>query len=241
VSWYLAVDTATERGSVAVGRPGSVACEIILGPRRHAAALVPSIEEALRLAGQSLGDITGVLVADGPGSFTGLRIAWATVQGIVRERPDLTVMTAPSLLGAARLASPFASGPVAALFDALRGEVFAAVYQFRPESIEIVSPPELTTVRALRGSGVRAELAVGDGAAVQADEVRAWTGRDPVAPPEGGPRATGLIELLRTPGALRTLDDVAAWEPAYGRPAEAQTRWERTHGKPLPGSVSDRG
>ncbi len=240
MSLYVAIDTATELGSVAVGRPGGVVSEVLMGARRHASALTPAVDEALRLGGVALGDLTGVIVADGPGSFTGLRIGFATVQGLVRARPDLTVMTAPSLQSAAWLASPFASGPVAALYDALRGEVFAAVYRFHPGSVEVLVAPVLTTVSALRQSRVRADVAVGDGAVAYADQVREWTGRDPVGPAAGGPRAAALIQMLEIPGALRTLEEVTAWEPDYGRPAEAQARWERTHGKPLPGSVSDK-
>jgi len=239
VTWYLALDTATDRGSVAVGRPGVVASEVMVGARRHAAALTPSVEEALQLAGLRQSDLSGIIVADGPGSFTGVRIGFATVQGIVRQSPELAVSTAPSLLAAARLAAPFSSGAIAALYDALRGEVYAAVYRFAPKEMQVIVPPRLTTVAALRESGVKADVAVGDGAALFAEEVRAWTGRDPVPPPAGGPRASGLIELLGVPGALRPLDDVSTWEPDYGRPAEAQARWERAHGKPLPGSISD--
>src|SRR5262245_5559116 len=129
---YLALDTATERGSIAIGRPGAILAEVTMGARRHASGVMPSIEEALRVAGKTMNDLSGILLADGPGSFTGLRIAFATVQGVVSQRPDLAVMTAPSLLSAALIASRFAGGPVAVLYDALRGEVFAAVYQFSP-------------------------------------------------------------------------------------------------------------
>jgi tRNA threonylcarbamoyladenosine biosynthesis protein TsaB len=241
VSVYLAIDTATDIGSVAVGRPGAIASEVLLGTRRHAAALAPAVKESLRLAGTSLDDVTGLIVADGPGSFTGLRIGFATAQGLARGRGELTILSAPSLLSAAWLASGFVKGPVAALFDALRGQVYAAVYAFHSHAIDVMVRPGLTTVRSLRESGVRAELAVGDGAMVHAEDVLGWTGHQPVGPPAGGPRAAGLIELSRVPGALETVNDLSLWEPDYGRPAEAQARWERTHGQSLPDSVSDKG
>ena len=237
----LALDTVTDTGSVAVGEPGSIAAEVLVGRRRHAAALVPAIDQALGLAGQSLGSLQQIIVADGPGSFTGLRIGFATVQGLVRQRSDLVVMTAPSLMSAAVLASRLVDGPVAALYDALRGEVFAAVYHFRDRTVETLIAPRLATVSELGESDIRPIVAVGDGAEVYAEAVRAWTGRDPVAPPAGGPRAAGLIELAAVSGALRRVDDVTTWEPNYGRLAEAQVRWERAHGKPLPGSVGERG
>ncbi len=73
------------------------------------------------------------------------------------------------------------------------------------------------------------------------EAVRTWTGRDPVGPPAGVPRASALIEMLAVPGALTTVDDVDAFEPEYGRPAAAQVRWEREHGRPLPPSGGDPG
>jgi tRNA threonylcarbamoyladenosine biosynthesis protein TsaB len=241
LSLFLAIDTATDLGSVAVGSPGAVAAEVLMGTRRHAASLTPAVTEVLRLAGTTLDQVTTVIVADGPGSFTGLRIGFATVQGLVRARPDLSVMTAPSLLSAAWLGSRFVRGPVAALYDALRGEVYAAVYGFHGDVVDMLLAPTRITVSALQATNVSATLAVGDGAVAYSEQALAWTGRDPVGPPIGGPRAAALIELFAKSGALRTVDDVSAWEPDYGRPAEAQARWERAHGKPLPGSVGDQG
>ncbi|MBI4500772.1 MAG: tRNA (adenosine(37)-N6)-threonylcarbamoyltransferase complex dimerization subunit type 1 TsaB [Gemmatimonadetes bacterium] len=238
---YLALDTVTDSGSVAVGEPGSIASEVLVGARRHAAALVPAVDEALKLAGVSLADVQQIIIADGPGSFTGLRIGFATVQGLVRQRSDVAVMTAPSLMSAAVLASRFVDGPVAALYDALRGEVFAAIYRFHDQTVEMLIPPSLSTLPALRESGIHPVVAVGDGAEVYADAVRAWTGRDPVVPPAGGPRAAGLVELAAVGGALRSVDDVMTWEPDYGRLADAQVRWDRAHGQSLPDSVGDRG
>ena len=237
MSWYLAVDTATDVGSVAVGRPGALGAEVVFGSRRHAGALVPAVAEALRLAGVPLQDITGFAIADGPGSFTGLRIGFATVQGLVKDRSDRDVVTAPSLMATAWHGARYVDGPVASLYDALRGEVFAAVYRFQRGAVEVILAPCLTTLSRLKDLGLHPRIAVGDGAATYAEAVRAWTGRDPVAPPAGAPRAASLIELLAVAGAVRKVDDVQDWEPDYGRPAEAQARWERKHGRPLPGTT----
>ena len=83
----LALDTATDHGSVAVGQPGNVVAELRFIKRRHASGLMPSIVEALNRAGARFGDLTDIVVADGPGSFTGLRIGFATVKGMLRELP----------------------------------------------------------------------------------------------------------------------------------------------------------
>jgi tRNA threonylcarbamoyl adenosine modification protein YeaZ len=236
VTLTVAIDTATEVATVAVGKNDAVLVEIAIGARRHAAALLPGIEEALRLARGEMEDVSRVLLADGPGSFTGLRIGAATMQGLWRGRPEVTVRGAPSLLAAAWGARHLTAGPVAALYDALRGEVFAAVYRFEQGEIQTLVAPTLTTVLRLAASGVRAGIAVGDGAAAHPVAVRDWTGADPAPPPLGGPRASALLALDLVNGALTTIDDPATFEPEYGRPAEAQARWERAHGRPLPDS-----
>jgi tRNA threonylcarbamoyladenosine biosynthesis protein TsaB len=236
----VALDTATEVASIAVGRDGRVLAEIALAGRRHASALLPALEEAVRLAGGSWRDVGRMLCADGPGSFTGLRIGFATVQGIVRARPEVTVGTLPSLLASAWVAVPWANGPVAAIYDALRGEVFGAVYRFEPEGVVPLVPPQrLPLGDLIARCPEQAALAVGEGAVLHLDAITAWTGRPPVGPPAGGPRAAALIALDGVVGGIRALPDVVTFEPDYGRPAEAQARWERAHGRALPDSGGD--
>jgi tRNA threonylcarbamoyladenosine biosynthesis protein TsaB len=234
VSLYLALDTATGLGSVAVGEAGRVIAEVTVGNRRHAAATLPAIEEVLRLAGARFADLDGLVVADGPGSFTGLRIGFATVKGVWQAHQRLSLERAPSLLAAAWRARAFAAGAVAAIYDALRGEVFAAIYRFGDASVETLLAPRLVAAAELAGLKPAPVLAVGDGAVAYPDIIAAWTGRAPVGPPDGAPRAAALLELRCVAGALVSVDDPAAAEPRYGRLAEAQARWEHAHGRPLP-------
>jgi tRNA threonylcarbamoyladenosine biosynthesis protein TsaB len=194
----------------------------------------------LRLAGAQYADLDGVIVADGPGSFTGLRIGFATARGILREYDRFRLLTAPSLLAAAWGARQFVRGPIAALYDALRGQVFAAVYAFEGSGVRTHVAPGLTSVAELAArSPVVPALAVGDGATAFAEAVRSWTGKDPVGFPAGAPRAAALLELLDVEGAVTPVEDPAAFEPCYGRPAEAQARWELKHGRPLPDPGGD--
>src|SRR5690349_17072479 len=72
---WLALDTATDLASVAVGvPPAAEAGAFVQGARRHAAEIVGLVDHALRQAGLRPADLEGVVVGDGPGSFTGLRI-----------------------------------------------------------------------------------------------------------------------------------------------------------------------
>ncbi len=234
MSLYLAMETATDHGSVAVGEPGAVAAEIVVSDRRHATALMPAIDRAMDLAGLEYRDLTGVILGDGPGSFTGLRIGFATAIGILSENEDLEVRVAPSLLALA-WGFHFVSGrSVAALYDALRGEVFAAVYRFQGAAVQAALAPCLTTVTQLTElAAVTPTLAVGSGAVLHQSAIREWTGADPVGPPIAVPRAGALIELLAVEGATQCVADPLSLEPCYGRLAEAQVRWEKKHGREL--------
>jgi tRNA threonylcarbamoyladenosine biosynthesis protein TsaB len=242
VSLYLAIETATDVGSVALGEPGHTVSQVAFTDRRHAAALVPAVEEVLRLAGVGYGDLAGLVVGDGPGSFTGLRIGFATAKGILAVHEGLALRTAPSLLAAAWVARRFVAGPVAALYDALRGEVFGAVYDHQGDAVRtLVAPVRATPAALAERTPVRPHLAVGDGAVAHQAAVQAWTGRPPLGPPAGGPQAGALIELLAVEQATVPVDDPTAFEPAYGRQAAAQDKWERQHGRPLPHSGGDAG
>src|SRR2546422_4482248 len=83
---WLAIDTATEIASVAVGSPaGAEAGAFVRGARRHAAAIVQLVDHVLTQAGLRPADLEGIVIGDGPGSFTGLRIGWATAKGLAQE------------------------------------------------------------------------------------------------------------------------------------------------------------
>ena len=230
----LALDTATDVASLAVAEDGRLQVEVTLPGRRHAATLLPAVLGALQMLGASLRDVGRVLCADGPGSFTGLRIGLATAQGILRANGTVTAGTLPSLLATAWGVVPLADGSVAAVYDALRGDVYAAVYRVAADGVETLFRPQVTTLADLRARLPSPPAVVaGDLTVLDRNEVVAWTGRSPVA---AGPRAAALIALEGVPGGIATVPDLVAFAPDYGRPAEAQARWERAHGRSLPDS-----
>lgn len=229
----LGLDTATERATVAIGDAGRMWQEgAIEGSRRQAAALLPLVDGVLRAAGVGIDDLAGIVVGDGPGSFTGLRVGFALARGLAHQR-GLAVAAVPSLMGHAHAAAGGAGAPVAVCFDALRGQVFAAMYAFAPGRVEtLVAPALLTVAELIAQAPQRPVRVVGDGAARYADALAAWVRP---APPPTGPSASvawSLIALRERAG--RALDDPARAEPVYGRPAEAQVKWEARHGRPLP-------
>jgi tRNA threonylcarbamoyl adenosine modification protein YeaZ len=217
---WLAIDTATDQASVALGLAGVVlGQESIAGARRHASGLLPAIERCLTQAGAGFGEIEGVILADGPGSFTGLRVGASVAKALIRARP-MPLWVAPSLLVCAASAGAAAQETVLAVSNALRGELFAAAYRMRAGSIETVLAPSVLTPDQILGRVVAPYRLAGPSAGVLGGQP-SW------------PDARALLALVGLAGGVRAVSDAARWEPEYGRPAEAQAKWEREHGRPL--------
>lgn len=236
---WLAIDTATDVASVAVGVPPQVLSGgHARGARRHAAEIIRLIQVALSRAGGGLrpADLEGIVLGDGPGSFTGLRIGWAAAKGLLQET-GLEVRAVPSLLAAAAggaVTARLGAEPVAACFDALRGEVYGAMYAVHADRVEtLVAPAVLRVEQLVERTALRPKLVVGDGAVRYADAVVRWCGAAPLPLESLPPLATVHLSLLAREGAARVVEDMLTAEPVYGRPAEAQAKWEARHGRPL--------
>jgi tRNA threonylcarbamoyladenosine biosynthesis protein TsaB len=234
---WLAMDTATEQASVALGVPGEEASleENIAGARRRAAALLPVVQSLLRRAGVTLDQIRGLALSDGPGSFTGLRVGASVAKALVQVRA-IPLWTAPSLL--VRAAGVAEAGMlVVSVSNALRGEVYSAAYRFLPDGVQTELIPSVRRPEELAESHVRPDLVVGDAPPDVLAVLEHWAECRVIGTPESWPRASRLLSLIGRPGGAREVDAVREWEPVYGRPAEAQARWEKAHGRPLSDSV----
>jgi tRNA threonylcarbamoyladenosine biosynthesis protein TsaB len=236
----LALETATDRASVALGTSAADAVVRELeGARRHAAELLPMIDAVLHEAGVGLAAVEELVLSDGPGSFTVLRVGASAAKALVQAR-DLPLWVAPSLLvRATGVAQPGAT--VLAVADALRGELYAAVYRFDGERIETLLPPGVHRPDELAAAAPAPDLIAGDLPAAGASLRQRWSGCVVVGSPTGAPHARTLLGLVNRPGGATRVEYVEGWQPVYGRPAEAQARWETAHGRPLPDSIGSRG
>jgi tRNA threonylcarbamoyladenosine biosynthesis protein TsaB len=208
---WLALDTATDRASVAIGSTAEAAQEEHLdGARRHAAAVLPIVQRLLERVNLSLDHLRGVVVADGPGSFTGLRVG-ASIAKALSDTRGLPVSRAPSLMARARAAAAGRDVPVVVTSNALRGDVYAAVFRFDARAVHTIVVPMVVPAGEL---GAIVPPGAIDASSTPAD-------------------ARELIALAGLAGGAVPVNDVRGWEPVYGRPAEAQAQWERSHGRPL--------
>ncbi len=136
----LAVDTASRAGSVAVldgdKLRGLVGFATAPG---HAETLLPTIDMLLRGCATALSEIEAFAVVTGPGSFIGLRIGIATVEGLAfaTQRPVVGVSSLEATAHRYRVRS----GWIASLLDARRGEVFGALYRCDDCRLETIIEP----------------------------------------------------------------------------------------------------
>ncbi len=126
----LAVDTSTPQAALALIDGEALVAEARLPTRAgEAERLLPAIDRLLADASLALGDLDGLGVAIGPGSFTGLRIGLATVKGLALGS-GLPVAGIASL-DALAWQVPWPALPVVPLLPARRGEVYGA--RFEPD------------------------------------------------------------------------------------------------------------
>lgn len=174
----LALDTTTRQGSVALARDGHVIAAFAGDASiTHGARLPGDLVRVLETHGLAMRDVDLFAVAAGPGSFTGLRIGIATMQGLAMAngKPLAGVSALDAIHHAAQspLTRSASSETVAAWIDAQRGQVFSVVY--RDDVVvepALVDKPEEILARWSR-SGLQPNLFAGDGANVYQDAIRA--------------------------------------------------------------------
>ena len=125
----LIVDTATEACSCALVLDGNCTERYTVAPRRHTELILPMVDALLTDAGITTAQLDAIAFGAGPGSFTGVRIATALVQGIAlaHDLPviPLSCLAMLALSGARR----HRVDTVLTLLDARMSQVYTAVYR----------------------------------------------------------------------------------------------------------------
>ncbi len=164
----LAFETSAKAASVALLEDGRLLGESYQNTGlTHSQTLMVMAQDVLKTAGKTVRDVTHVAVAEGPGSFTGVRIGVAAAKGFAwgGEIPCCGVST----LEAMALGLGLYEGYICACMDARRNQVYNAVFYENHGTLERRSED-----RAIALSDLAQELKaldgpvflVGDGAAV---------------------------------------------------------------------------
>jgi tRNA threonylcarbamoyladenosine biosynthesis protein TsaB len=228
----VALDSASDRCTVAAGDGRRVVAEALDGARRHAGAVLALLDAVLEPLGAAPADIGRLITADGPGSFTGLRVATSVAKALAWQR-RMEWRVTPSLLVRAAAHAGAGERTVLALSDALRGQVYAGCWQFSGGGIVPREPPPGTLTPADLARFGRVDVVVGTVPDALVAAIEAATGRTLIRGESALPDARTMLDLADRPGGSLRVDDAGRWEPSYGRPAEAQVVWERSHGRPL--------
>jgi tRNA threonylcarbamoyladenosine biosynthesis protein TsaB len=216
----LALDASTYTGDVALIVDGQVVAEQSAAMKgADEERLMPAVAHVLESARMDRRSIDRIVCGAGPGSFTSLRIAGAIAKGMAKglSKPLFAVPSMALVLGGANV-SP---GRYIVSIDALRAELYIGLY-------------EVDAVRAISEIEPARLIGVGELARV-AEEFDAKV----VSPTRidnaiiALPRAAAVAKLEHLIASAGPVD-IDSWEPAYGRLAEAQVKWESTHGRPLP-------
>lgn len=123
----LAIDTTANTASCAIAEDGRVkAFFTVDGLLTHSETMLPMIDEILKKSALSINDIDVFAVANGPGSFTGVRIGVSTVKGLTFSSGKPCVEVS-SLAALAENLNGF-DGLCVPVMDARRGQVYTAIY-----------------------------------------------------------------------------------------------------------------
>jgi tRNA threonylcarbamoyladenosine biosynthesis protein TsaB len=218
----LGIDTATAASAVCVLRSDGEAFEVEPGAGRlaerpaHAAELMPAVARCMEESGVGWEELEAIAVGVGPGMFTGLRIGIATARGLATSS-GVELRPVSSL---AALASGAGDGPVLALIDARRGEVFAALHDGDTTLWEpFAASPEAVAERL--GEREIGTLAVGDGAVRFREVLEAAGARVPAG--DSRAHVVRALSICRLSAAVEPVPAVAVL-PDYLRLPDAKPR-----------------
>lgn len=136
----LSIDSSSKVATAAILEDNILLGEYVLNNKKeHSVILLPMIENLLKDCNLSIDDIDGYVVSKGPGSFTGLRIGMATIKGMSfgSNKPYISLS---SLEGLAYNLINF-DGIICSVMDALRENVYAAVYKSINNTLEPLLNP----------------------------------------------------------------------------------------------------
>jgi tRNA threonylcarbamoyladenosine biosynthesis protein TsaB len=216
----LAIDTSAAHCSAALLADGALTQRLMPARRRHGELILGMMDELLRAAGLRAADLDAFAFARGPGSFTGLRIAAAVVQGaaLAADKPVVGVSTLAALAQGCHRAG--GAPRVLCALDARMGEVYAGAYSADAPGglVRALTPDCVCAPSAVEAPGPGPWAAAGSGWAEYADALRAACGCEPVSlEPERPCEAQDVAILAAAAFAAGDILDPADAVPVYLR------------------------
>jgi tRNA threonylcarbamoyladenosine biosynthesis protein TsaB len=210
----LSIDTCGPVGTVALARLRDDAVEALaltgLAGKTYSSRLVPAIRELLDAQGARVSELAAMVVTNGPGSFTGIRISLATVKGLAE-------LHGTPLIAVSRLAVlAHKAGKQAAALDASRGEFYVGEYGAQ-KSERLLTRDHFLQLSATWGG----DLAVCESGA------HALAAESALVPP---PTAMDAVQFALPRLRAEAFDDAAILDGNYLRRSDAEIFAQ--HGRP---------
>ena len=224
----LAVDTASRTCSVAVSEDDAVMAEFTVNHRdTHSRFLMEMIDRVLAISRFTLGDMDGLAVTTGPGSFTGLRIGLSAVKGLAIGA-NLPVVGVGSLDA---LAFPFSYSDklICPLMDARRHEVYSARYRFEGSRLVVQKPPQVATPETAVCDINEPCILTGDGAVAYRNRIMDLMGNRAVFADSCHHQIRASVVAALAMSRFKTGDteDASALMPCYIRTSDAEKMIKR--------------
>lgn len=220
----LALETSTDRLSVALSADGKLyASDHVVG-QRHAELILEQVAVLLKQADITARDLDGIVYGEGPGSFTGLRIACGVTQGLALA-VDARVLGVGTL---AAIAEASGEDRVIACIDARMSEVYHAIYQRQQGKWTTVMAPGLYSPASVPLPQGNDWIGCGNGFAAYAEVLQQrHAGHLSRTKPEIFPTAIAMIRLALPRFAASEGGGAASAAPFYLRDKVALKTSER--------------
>ncbi len=166
----LAMESSAKSASAALVRDGALLAQSFsCSGLTHSRTLLPMAEGVLDAAGVKIADVDCLAVAQGPGSFTGIRIGVSAVKGLAwaAEKPAVGVSTLEAMAYHGLAAGEGAL--VCCCMDARRAQIYNALFEIRGGRPERLLPDRAIAIETLLPELKKYEkplFLVGDGAAM---------------------------------------------------------------------------
>lgn len=130
----LGIDTSTLATTISVLDLDELICEYTVNTKKtHSQKLMVMIENMLKVSDMNINDIDLIAVCEGPGSFTGLRIAMATAKAIAHAN-NLDIISVDSLEVLARNIE-ITDKKICCIIDAQKTQVYNGIYKYENDKL----------------------------------------------------------------------------------------------------------
>jgi len=214
----LGIDTSTDTASLALVQDNTVQAELTWRSKQnHTTQLLPNLNQLFKLTGTDPKSLTAIIIAQGPGSFNGLRVGVSAAKGLAFSL-GIPIIGVNSLETAAYQYADTGL-PVCAIFNAGRSEVATATYQKKYGKWQPLVKADIVTVEYLCRQTTKKTLFCGEFLPAVAAQITELLKTKAVIPPQipDFKRASFLLELGKQRLDKGDVDDAVTLQPIYLR------------------------